>query len=160
VMEYVEGQTIDSWCNDRKLNVTDRLELFRSVCSAVQYAHQKLIVHLDLKPANILVTSEGHVKLLDFGIAKLLQPEGEQAALPYTLTLLHAMTPEYASPEQVRGMPISTASDVYSLGVVLYELLTGHRPFRTKSRLLFEIARLICEEDPTQPSVIVTRSDE
>jgi Protein kinase domain len=160
VMEYVEGQTIDSWCNERKLNVTERLELFRSVCSALQYAHQKLVVHLDLKPGNILVNSEGIVKLLDFGIARLLQPHGEEGVTAYTMTLLQGMTPEYASPEQVQGMPISTASDVYSLGVVLYELLTGHRPYRMKSRILLEVARVICEEEPTQPSMIVTQSEE
>jgi eukaryotic-like serine/threonine-protein kinase len=160
VMEYVEGQTIDSWCNERKLNVSERLELFRLVCSALQYAHQKLVVHLDLKPGNILVTSEGIVKLLDFGIARLLQPHGKEGAPTYTMTLLQGMTPEYASPEQVQGKPISTASDVYSLGVVLYELLTGHRPYRMKSRILLEVARVICEEEPTQPSMIVTQSEE
>jgi serine/threonine protein kinase len=160
VMEYVEGQTIDSWCNERKLNVSARLELFHSVCSALQYAHQNLVVHLDLKPGNILVTSEGIVKLLDFGIARLLQPHGEEGAPTYTMTLLQGMTPEYASPEQVQGKPISTASDVYSLGVVLYELLTGHRPYRMKSRILLEVARVISEEEPTRPSMIVTQSEE
>jgi serine/threonine protein kinase len=160
VMEYVEGQTIDSWCDERKLNVTERLELFRSVCAAVQYAHQNLVAHLDLKPANILVTTDGTVKLLDFGIARLLHPQGEEARASYTATLLQGMTPEYASPEQVRGMPISTASDVYSLGIVLYELLTGHRPYRMNSRILQDVVRVICEEDPTRPSMIVTEIEE
>lgn|SRR5262245_1045866 len=162
VMEYVDGLRIDSWCNQKKLNVTERLELFRHVCAAVQYAHRHLVVHLDLKPSNILVTSEGTVKLLDFGIARLLRPRGEEAApfLTLTGTTLQCMTPEYASPEQIKGMPISTTSDVYSLGVVLYGLLTGHQPYRMNSRILHEIARVICEEDPALPSTIVTEIEE
>lgn len=165
VMEYVAGQPIDRYCDEHKLNVTQRVRLFLLVCSAVQYAHQKLVVHRDLKPSNILVTGEGEVKLLDFGIAKLLRrPEGtnqdEAATLYATREGIHLMTPEYASPEQVKGEPITTASDTYSLGVVLYELVTGHRPYRMKSRLMHEVARVICEEDPTRPSAVVTRSEE
>jgi serine/threonine protein kinase len=159
IMEYVEGQAIDSWCNGRRLNVTRRLELFRSGCSAVQYAHQHMIVHLDLKPSNILVIPDGTVKLLDFGIAKLLHRTDTGAAVA-SLTLRPRMTPEYASPEQVTGAPVSSASDVYSLGVVLYELLTGHRPYRMNTRILHEIARVICEEEPAQPSTIVTETED
>jgi serine/threonine protein kinase len=165
VMEYVQGQPIDRYCDEHKLNITERLRLFQSVCSAVQYAHQKLIVHRDLKPSNILVTRDGEVKLLDFGIAKLLRQPGqtdpdEQPTLYITREGIHLMTPEYASPEQVRGEPITTASDTYSLGVVLYELVTGHRPYRMKSRLMHEMARVICEEDPTRPSSVVTQNEE
>jgi serine/threonine protein kinase len=161
VMEYVDGVRIDSWCNQKKLNVTERLKLFRYVCAAVQYAHQHLVVHLDLKPSNILVKSDGTVRLLDFGIARLLQPEREEGAPFRTSTsTLQCMTPEYASPEQIKGMPISTTSDVYSLGVVLYGLLTGHQPYRMNSRILHEIVRVICEEDPAQPSTIVTEVEE
>jgi hypothetical protein len=158
IMEYVEGQAIDSWCDERRLSVTRRLELFRSVCHAVQYAHQHLIVHLDLKPSNILVTSDGTVKLLDFGIAKLLRQS--DAGTVASVTLRPRMTPEYASPEQVKGAPLGPASDVYSLGVVLYELLTGHRPYRMNSHVVHEMARVICEQEPAQPSAIVTETED
>jgi serine/threonine protein kinase len=159
VMEFVDGQPIIRWCDERKLNVGQRLELFRSVCAAVQYAHQHLVVHRDLKPGNILVTEDGTVKLLDFGIAKLLDtaPAGE---LPATATIMRLMTPEYASPEQVKGQAITTLTDVYSLGVVLYELLTGHRPYHLLSAAMHEVARRILEEEPTRPSDIVSTSEE
>ncbi len=158
VMEYVEGQPIDDYCDDRKLPVRARLELFRQVCAAVHFAHQNLIVHRDLKPGNILVTADGVPKLLDFGIAKLLDPEQD----PYALTRvdLRPMTPEYASPEQVRGETITTASDIYSLGVLLYVLLTGHRPYRGAPRDPQGLARAICETDPLRPSSIVGRVEE
>jgi serine/threonine protein kinase len=159
VMEYVEGRPIDDYCNEHKLSITERLKLFEGVCRAVQYAHQNLIVHRDLKPSNILVAENGTVKLLDFGIAKLLPTQG-QATAKLTRTGIHLMTPEYASPEQVKGEAITTATDVYSLGVVLYELLTGHRPYRIKSRLLHEIVRIICEEEPTRPSTVVSVVEE
>jgi serine/threonine protein kinase len=155
VMEYIEGQPIDEYCNERRLGIIERLKLFRVVCDAVHYAHQNLVVHRDLKPRNILVSSRGTVKLLDFGIAKLLSPEQENPTTALTRTAISALTPEYASPEQFKGEAITTAADVYSLGVVLYELLTGQRPYRLKSRVLHEIARVICEEDPTQPSAVV-----
>lgn len=159
VMEFVDGQPIHHWCDQRRLNVGQRLELFRSVCAAVQYAHQHLVVHRDLKPGNILVTADGTVKLLDFGIAKLLEiaPGGD---LPPTVTMVRLMTPEYASPEQAKGETITTLTDVYSLGVVLYELLTGHRPYHLMSAAMHEIARVISEEEPTRPSDVVATTEE
>ena len=128
VMEYIEGHRIDRYCDTKKLSIENRLELFQTVGAAVQYAHQNLIVHRDLKPSNILVSENGSVKLLDFGVAKLLSDDASPARSPKTKTGIRVMTPEYASPEQVQGKPITTASDVYTLGVVLYELLTGRRP--------------------------------
>src|SRR5712664_230354 len=128
VMDYVEGQTIDEYCNSRKLSTTERLQLFRIVCRAVTYAHQNLVVHRDLKPSNILITPDGTPKLLDFGIAKLLKAEYSNT-IAVTRTDLRPMTPEYASPEQVLGHPITTASDIYSLGVLLYRLLAGVHPY-------------------------------
>jgi serine/threonine protein kinase len=160
VMEYIDGQPIDEYCDSHKLTTKERLELFRKVCSAVQYAHQNLVVHRDLKPGNILVGSDGEPKLLDFGIAKLLNPNLSPLSLPMTATMMQILTPEYASPEQVRGEPITTASDVYSLGVLLYELLTGHRPYQLKSRIPQEIERIICESEPLKPSTVITRVEE
>jgi tetratricopeptide (TPR) repeat protein len=135
------------------------LELFRTVCSAVQYAHQNLVVHRDLKPGNILITADGTPKLLDFGIAKLLNPELAGAEVDMTMTGMKLMTPGYASPEQARSEPITTASDVYSLGVVLYELLTGHRPYHVSLRPPHEVMRVICEEQPAKPSTAVSRTE-
>jgi eukaryotic-like serine/threonine-protein kinase len=157
VMEYVEGRPIDDFCAERKLSVRERLELFRQVCAAVHFAHQNLIVHRDLKPGNILVTADGVPKLLDFGIAKLLDPTQDGLAL--TRTELRPMTPEYASPEQVRGEPITTASDVYSLGVLLYLLLTGQRPYRptTDPQALVDA---ICKTEPLRPSTAIARGEE
>ena len=147
VMELIEGSPIDEYCNQHDLGIAERLNLFTQVCSAVQYAHQHLVVHRDLKPSNILVAPEGVPKLLDFGIAKIVDP----AAGPET-TLVRPMTPEYASPEQIRGEPITTASDVYSLGVVLYRLLAGRSPYPVDGRNPSELARAISEIEPGRPS--------
>jgi len=149
VMEYVDGVRIDRFCDQRHLAVDERIELFRKACSAVDYAHQNLIVHRDLKPGNILVTADGIPKLLDFGIAKVLDP---LAAGDRTLTEAMALTPDYASPEQLEGRPVGTASDVYSLGMILYELLCGKRPYRTDSRSLPELVREVRETTTTWPS--------
>jgi tetratricopeptide (TPR) repeat protein len=156
VMEYIEGEPIDSFCDERKLPVQERLRLFQGVCAAVQFAHSNLVVHRDLKPKNILVDAQGVPKLLDFGIAKLLNPEVSGDAATGTAL---AMTPEYASPEQMRGRPITTATDVYSLGVVLYELLTGHRPYGRDARDSLELLRAVCEEEPERPSTAVGRTE-
>ena len=159
VMEYIEGEPINRYCDSLKLSTADRLTLFLKVCSAVHYAHQNLVIHRDIKPANILVTADGVPKLLDFGIAKLLNPDIPARTVDLTAVSMRLMTPEYASPEQVRGEPITTASDVYSLGVLLYELLTGHRPYRITSRSQLDLVRIICEEEPEKPSTVVARND-
>jgi serine/threonine protein kinase/Tfp pilus assembly protein PilF len=155
VMDYVEGSPIDKYCDDHKLSVDQRLRLFGKVCEAVQHAHQKLVIHRDLKPGNILVTADGVPKLLDFGIAKVLEPDEELLAL--TQTGGRCMTPVYASPEQVHGRSVTAATDIYSLGVVLYELLTGHRPYRLKEHTASEMERAICEQEPETPSAAVNR---
>jgi non-specific serine/threonine protein kinase/serine/threonine-protein kinase len=158
VMDYVEGQPIDEFCASRGFSIPERLAAFRSICAAVQYAHQNLVVHRDLKPTNVLVTAAGDVKLLDFGIAKILRPEYmPDAAL--TRTNAHPMTPDYASPEQVRGEPITTATDIYSLGVLLYRLLTGNLPYQLKTGQTFELERAICEQDPAPPSASIRRAE-
>jgi non-specific serine/threonine protein kinase/serine/threonine-protein kinase len=151
VMEYVKGEPITAYCDQHALKLNERLELFRKVCAAVTYAHQNLVVHRDLKPSNILVTAEGEPKLLDFGIAKLLSADDDMS-FTQTAPGLRAMTPEYASPEQVRGERITTASDVYSLGVLLYEVLTGEKPYRLKGRTAEELSRAIVEQEPERPS--------
>ena len=158
-MEYVEGRPLTAYADEHRLPIDERMRLFRAACDAVHYAHQNLILHRDLKPSNILVTPEGTVKLLDFGIAKLLNPNLSPSAMPVTRTALRVMTPEYASPEQVRGEPLSTASDVYALGVILYELLTGHRPYRLTRGTTDEMMRLVCETDPERPSTRVVRDE-
>jgi eukaryotic-like serine/threonine-protein kinase len=159
VMEYVDGLPIDQYCDMNKLPIDERLRLFREVCSAVQYAHENLVIHRDLKPGNILIAKGGVPRLLDFGIAKLLNPECFQTPL-VTRTDWRPMTPEYASPEQIRGQAITTATDVYSLGVLLFELLTGHRPYRSAGHSLLEMERLVCETDPEKPSTVIYRKEE
>jgi serine/threonine protein kinase len=155
VMELVEGQPIDQYCAAHKLDVRERLKLFRSVCDAVQYAHQNLIVHRDLKPQNILVTAQGVPKLLDFGIGKILSVSPQQPGEDRSVTLLPIMTPDYASPEQVRSEPITTATDVYSLGAILYVLLTGRRPYDVSTTSLNDIVNAICSTEPEKPSTAV-----
>lgn len=163
VMEYVEGDEIRKYANANNLGLEQRLELFRTVCSAVSSAHQRLVIHRDIKPTNILVTKDGEPKLLDFGIAKLISPDWNSDEA--TLTQFRALTPEYASPEQMNGGAVSTATDVYSLGVVLYELLTGCRPFSFREKAFREkdsqaIADIALTTEPPRPSVIASRSSQ
>ncbi|MCG3164156.1 MAG: Serine/threonine-protein kinase PknD [Acidobacteria bacterium] len=153
VMEFVDGEPITDYCRRRNLSLDEKLKLFRDVCSAVQHAHQKLVVHRDLKPSNILINKEGAPKLLDFGIAKLLTPEPGEA-VTRTETAVRLMTPDYASPEQARGLGVTTVSDVYSLGVVLYELLTERRPFQFETYSPLEIERAICDTEAPAPSEV------
>lgn len=160
-MEYVEGQSIDQFCNSRRLTVHQRLELFLNVCKTIGYAHRQLVVHRDLKPSNIMVKKDGTVKLLDFGIAKVLNRDDvnpEQA--PVTKTGLLPLTPAYASPEQVKGEVVTTASDIYQLGMILYELLSGRRPYDVTGRTPSELEEIICEQEPTRPSTAITQHSE
>lgn len=154
-LEYVEGEPIDRYCQTHGLGVDERLALFQEACRAVTYAHANLVVHRDLKPAHILVTADRQIRLLDFGIAKVLTEDGQDGP-GLTQLGIQALTPEYASPEQVRGEPVGTSTDVYSLGVILYELLTGARPYHFDSRTPVEIERVVCGRQPDKPSTRVS----
>src|SRR6516164_2353295 len=154
VMEYVEGQPITLSSQTRGLSIRQRIELFRSVCSAVHYAHQKLVIHRDIKPSNVLVTSEGVVKLIDFGISKPLAPELIPGELAATDGGQRLMTPDYASPEQLLGQKLTTTTDIYSLGVLLFELLTGSRPYTLRDLSPGAAERVVCEQDNRKPSAI------
>jgi tetratricopeptide (TPR) repeat protein len=152
--EWVDGPTLNSWCDQRRLNLAERVELFLEVCTAVHAAHQRLVVHGDIKPSNVLVDRDGRVKLCDFGIARLLDADDPST----TRSVLRALTPRYASPEQVRGEPVTTASDVYSLGALLYELLCGVAAHDAPTRSTAELERVVCEQTPPRPSVAAERA--
>jgi len=158
VMEYVAGTPIDRYADEHRLNTAERIRLCLGVIDAVQHAHDHHVVHRDLKPGNVLVTAEGHPKLLDFGIAKILE-HGADGAASLTSVAGAAMTPDYASPEQVLGRPVTAVSDVYALGLLLYELLTGHRPYRLTTHAPEELVRVVCEQDPERPSDVIQRVD-
>ena len=159
IMDYIAGEPIDIYCDNHRLTIAERLELFSKVCSAVHYAHQNLIVHRDLKPSNILVTEKGEPRLLDFGIAKILSSDSPEER-NLTKTGIWQLTPEYASPEQVNGENITTGSDVYSLGILLYKLMTGHSAYKFKSYLPVEVHRVVCYEEPVNPGEKITITEE
>lgn len=157
VMQYVSGQRIDRYCDEHRLTIRERLELFLEACAAVQFAHQHTVIHRDLKPSNILITRDHTCQLIDFGIAKLLNPEPRFQAPVKTQTLYRVLTPEYASPEQARGEQLTTASDVYSLGIVLYELLIGQRPYEVAATDLPHMAHIFDSQKAEKPSSAIIR---
>lgn len=159
VMEYVDGETLYNYCDSRSLSIEDRLRIFMQICSAVAYAHGRQIIHRDIKPGNVLINNAGVPKLLDFGIAKILDPELIHESVNPTASMLRMMTPDYSSPEQVQGEEVTPASDIYSLGILLYEILTGHKPYSFVGRALHEVSRVVCEVMPELPSAAL-RIDE
>jgi eukaryotic-like serine/threonine-protein kinase len=159
-MEYVDGQRLLEWCDARHASIDERLKLFIEIAAVVTRAHQRLIVHRDLKPANVMVDREGRVRLLDFGIAKLLGPQTFSDAATLTSTGVGPLTPQYAAPEQLRGEAVTTAVDIYALGVMLYELLTGRRPYRVTDTSPAAYERAVLDTDPTRPSLVVIRDDD
>jgi eukaryotic-like serine/threonine-protein kinase len=160
VMELIDGQPITEYCNEQHLSIRERLKLFLQVCAGVHYAHQRLIIHRDIKPGNILVTAEGIPKLLDFGIAKIVESSQDASMADTTLTSFRILTPRYASPEQIKGEAMTIATDVYSLGVVMYELLTGRSPYELVNGFTQEFAQEVCEREPPKPSLAVLRLQE
>ncbi|MCW5961811.1 MAG: protein kinase [Pyrinomonadaceae bacterium] len=159
VMEFIEGESLYHFCDSKKMSVRERLAIFLQICSAVSYAHDNQIIHRDIKPNNILVTKSEVPKLLDFGIAKILDPDLIHESVSPTASMMRLLTPDYASPEQIRGEEVTSASDIYSLGMLLYELLTGHRPFNFAKLSLHEVSRIVCEETPTAPSKIISNRE-
>jgi len=155
VMEFIEGETLYDYCDKKRLGLAERLKIFQKICSALDYAHERQIIHRDIKPSNILINRFGSPKLLDFGIAKVLDPNLIHESVNPTASVMRMMTPDYASPEQIQGTDITPSSDIYSLGVLLYELLTGHRPYNFAGRALHEVSRVICEVSPAQPSRVL-----
>ena len=158
VMEFVEGETLYNFADERRLRIKDRLKLFQKVCSALDYAHEKKIIHRDIKPSNIIINKSGSPKLLDFGIAKILDPNLIHESINPTASMLRMMTPDYASPEQVQGGDVTPKSDIYSLGILLYELLSGHRPYDFAGRGIHEVSRVICEVMPEPPSAVLSQA--
>ncbi|WP_211626175.1 serine/threonine protein kinase [Leptolyngbya sp. 7M] len=157
VLEFVDGLPVTEFCDRNKLRIENRLLVFQKICSAVAYAHRHLVVHRDIKPSNIIVDSSGEPKLLDFGISKLLDPAGSGVSIADTALGMRLLTPEYASPEQLQGGTVSTASDIYSLGVVLYELMTGQRPVQLEGKPIIEFSKLVMATDPRAPSTVIAK---